>query len=344
MFPSIEEIKQAISNPKNLSVPGLAGYSPVPGLLGPEQYAGGFSVVFPFTNGQYKKALRVWHKEIPEIKKRTSVISSYISSLKNVPYFVSYEYVNNGIKFDSGLTQDVVMMDWIEGLTLKDFIDSLIHSKLDNNKKKNELNKLFASFLKMFMNLHEYKISHGDLQHGNIIVKDVEHLTLIDYDSLYVPTMGVSTPQITAGISGYQHPLRKSNTTANERNDYFSELIILTSILALSEDISVWDDMSLMDDDYSFVFNEKDYHTFEHSTIFQRLNRGSVALSSLLKEISIYLKAKTIQEIEPIEKILQRLGLDTLISNESCYCIKCGYKFGYGDNYCIKCGTKRINV
>ena len=95
MLPSIEEIKNTISDPRNILVSRLNGYSPIPGLLGPEQYPGGFSIVFPFTNGRDKKALRIWHKEIPEIKKRTSQISSYLSQNTQLDYFIDYEYINN---------------------------------------------------------------------------------------------------------------------------------------------------------------------------------------------------------------------------------------------------------
>lgn len=344
MLPSIEEIKQTISDPRNISIPELVGYSPVPGLLGPEQYPGGFSVVFPFSNGKQKKALRVWHKEIPEIKKRTAIVSSYISSLKQLPYFVRYEYVNNGLRFKSGSTQDVVLMDWIEGCTLKDYIDNVIHSKSNKAIKQNELKKLMESFLKMFVNLHEYKISHGDLQHGNIIVQDSEHLLLIDYDSLYVPTMGTSIPQITFGLSGYQHPQRKNSVTTNEKNDYFSELIILTSILSISEDLTLWDDFSLMDDDYSFVFNAKDYEDFEQSKIYQRLSHCSSYLYQLLTTISDSLIVNSIQKLEPIENIVKRIGLNIVVHNVSYYCINCGHKFDYEDNYCINCGTKKIQA
>lgn len=342
MLPSIEEIKNTISDPRNILVNRLNGYSPIPGLLGPEQYPGGFSIVFPFTNGRDKKALRIWHKEIPEIKKRTAQISSYLSQNTQLDYFIDYEYINNAIRFASGIKLDAVLMDWGDGLTLKDYIDKLIHSNTDSKTKTDEIIELAKTFLELFSDLHKVHISHGDLQHGNILVTDSKEIKLIDYDSLYVPTMGNRISQVTAGLSGYQHPARSSSAYATEKNDYFSELIIITSLIYISEDINVWDDLSVMDDDYSLLFNAKDYRDFKNSIVFKRGISKTNSLKLLLEEVLIALDCADIESLSPIEDIIERVGLNWAIHGASGYCINCGSLFTIGDNYCTNCGTKRI--
>ena len=342
MLPSIEEIKNTISDPRNILVSRLNGYSPIPGLLGPEQYPGGFSIVFPFTNGRDKKALRIWHKEIPEIKKRTSQISSYLSQNTQLDYFIDYEYINNAIRFDTGIKLDAVLMDWGDGHTLKDYIDNLVHSNVDSQTKTSEIIELAKSILALFSDIHKVHISHGDLQHGNILVMDSKRIKLIDYDSLFVPTMGDKITQVTSGLSGYQHPSRSSSAYATEKNDYFSELIIITSLIYISEDINVWDDLSLMNDDYSLLFNAKDYRDFKNSMVFKRGISKSRILKLLLKEILIALDCADIESLSPIEEIIERVGLNWNIYSVGGYCINCGSLFTIGDNYCTNCGTKRI--
>ena len=66
----------------------------------------------------------------------------------------------------------------------------------------------------------------------------------------------------------FNNDYRMSKST--EKNDYFSELIIITSLIYISEDINVWDDLSVMDDDYSLLFNAKDYRDFKNSIVFKR--------------------------------------------------------------------------
>lgn len=342
MLPSIEEIKNTISDPRNILVNRLNGYSPIPGLLGPEQYPGGFSIVFPFTNGRDKKALRIWHKEIPEIKKRTAQISSYLSQNTQLDYFIDYEYINNAIRFASGIKLDAVLMDWGDGLTLKDYIDNIVHSNTDSKTKTSEIIELAKSFYALFADLHKVHISHGDLQHGNILVSDSKRIKLIDYDSLFVPTMGNKITQVTSGLSGYQHPARSSSAYATEKNDYFSELIIITSLIYISEDINVWDDLSVMDDDYSLLFNAKDYRDFKNSIVFKRGISKTNSLKLLLEEVLIALDCADMESLSPIEDIIERVGLNWTIHSASGYCINCGSLFTIGDNYCTNCGTKRI--
>lgn len=341
ILPTIEEIKTAISNPEKLRIPQLTGFMPVPGLLGPKQYAGGFSVVFPFVSGNQKKALRVWHKEIANIRKRTEQIASTLSSL-NLPYFVNYEYISNGIIINDHVSLDVVVMDWVEGETLKEYINSIITSNKTSEYKREELQKLAQSFFALFLDMHKEGLSHGDLQHGNIIVKDANNLILIDYDSLYVPSMGEKNEQITTGLSGYQHPLRYQSKYANEKNDYFSELIIIVSLIYLSENLNIWEENSLMDEDYSLIFTERDFQDFSNCKLYQNANEASPLLCDLLKEVCAALSASSIQDLSPIEEIAFRNGLDWDHTTKSIYCILCGHPFEEEDIYCTNCGSKRI--
>ena len=343
MLPTIEEIKKTIVFPNSILIPELQGYTPLPGLLGPLQYSGGFSVVFPFSNGTDTKALRIWHKEIPQIHQRTIAVSSFLSSLNDISYFVNYRYIPNCVRFSPSVLLDAVLMDWVDGETLKDYINDVILSdSLLTSQKQDALKKLSTEFYKMFKVLHHNHVSHGDLQHGNIIIQSSNQIRLLDYDSFYVPSLGNSTPQVTTGFSGYQHPARFKSRFSSEKDDYFSELIIITSLLALSEDLSLWNDFSIIDNEYSLLFTSRDFSSFPESAIYKRLQHCTDAVKELLMEIERFLKIGEINRLSPIEEVLSRHHLLQLFDSEKdVFCIKCGTRYLQGDNYCIICGNQR---
>ena len=90
-------------------------------------------------------------------------------------------YVQNAIMTARGM-RPAIVMDWVEADSLEKYIGS-------NIDRPAVLMELANDFLRMTTALHKSGISHGDLQHGNIIVRFNGELTLVDYDSMYVPGM-----------------------------------------------------------------------------------------------------------------------------------------------------------
>ena len=269
-LPTIETIKNTIEKEYSTAIhdPKLAGYRPLPGLLGPLFYPGGFGVVFPMVNASnHKYAFRVWHKEIPGIKERTGKISAFLKT-QHLPYFVEFDYVTGGltVRDDQGpRTVDTVRMDWVEGENLHEFISS---AKEDCTVQefKSRMRTLAGNFKKMFQDLHQCGISHGDLQHGNVVILPDLSIKLVDYDSVYVPSIA-GEKQITVGLSGYQHPSRKSRCDeAAVYDDYFSELIIYSGLLVLSVNPDFWPDNEEEIDNFSFLLTEKDFEDIARET------------------------------------------------------------------------------
>lgn len=267
-LPTIESIKTTIEKYHDTSIHDtkLMGYKPIPGLLGPMFYPGGFGVVFPLENANgHKYAFRVWHKEIKGIRERTNKIAQYLKKL-NMPYFVEFDYVSNGLTVeddDGQQSVDTVRMDWVEGDNLHDFITN---SKEDDSEVdfKNKMRNLASNFKNMFRDLHIAGISHGDLQHGNVVIKEDLSIKLVDYDSVYVPTIQ-GEEQITSGLTGYQHPIRKTTCTqAAPYDDYFSELIIYSGLIALSIKPELWPDDEEEIDNFSFLFTENDFDDIQN--------------------------------------------------------------------------------
>ena len=166
---------------------------------------------------------------------------------------------------DGVQTVDTVRMDWVEGDNLHDFITNTKEND-STIEFKRKMRELAMNFKTMFKDLHQAGISHGDLQHGNVVIKDDLSIKLVDYDSVFVPTISGET-QITSGLTGYQHPSRKGSCTeASACDDYFSELIIYSGLLALSLKPELWPDDEEEIDNFSFLFTEKDFECIVNDT------------------------------------------------------------------------------
>ena len=264
-------------------------------------YTGGFSTVFPIDVVYNNYALRCWYKEIGDSKNRYEKIDDYLKQVQ-LPYFVGFEYVPEGILID-GKKWPITRMEWVNGETLRDFIEHNLH---DPN--------IFAivadEFQKMFESLHVHNISHGDLQSGNIMLrkngKDIS-IKLIDYDSLFVPALrGHKSP--TPGLPEYQHPSR--NDICDEKMDYFSELVIYLSFLSLSENTKLWNECKGKTEK-GLLFSGDDLENPGQSDIFKELDSLSPEIQKLTATLKDYCAITSIDQLQPLEAILPKPDFNT---------------------------------
>jgi len=293
-YPSRTDIVTAMSNPKvSYKSNELIGGSIIHKGSRVIQYSGGFTTVFPFISSNGKKmAVRLWIADIGDAKKRSLKISEYLKHL-NSKYFVNFEYLENAILIN-GQFYPVVIMDWIEGHTLKDYINTYIS---DSPK----LLCLSDRFRKMVLFFHQQNIAHGDLQHGNILVKPDGELVVIDYDSMYVePLYGMQ--DIIKGLPGYQHPKRRSNKLVDFRLDYFSELVIFLSILIFAKEPPLWEDYYETED---LLFSISDFEKPSFSPLINRfLNDKDAIISELTKKLVEELAVDDLKQLHPLEENL----------------------------------------
>jgi serine/threonine protein kinase len=255
----------------------------------PVKYTGGFCIVFPYMANGKKYAVRCWHAYLEGAEERTRIIAKALHQI-NLPYFVGFEYVNNGIITTRG-PQPIVVMDWVNAKPLKKFIS-------ENLRDSTCLNALAKSFADMVKDLHAHNISHGDLQHGNIMVKDDGSLVLVDYDSMFVPELQGWTDEI-SGLAGYQHPARWNNKKLTPKADYFSELAIYTSLKALAELPDLWNDLDMEDTD-TMLFSSEDIRSGGTTPIFHILESTS-SCQNLSTKMKDFLARETIEDLEPLE-------------------------------------------
>ena len=309
-LPTKTQISDAIENIDNVLDPKLVGFKTIDGIFGAEMYCGGFCMVYPLENSIGKKyAFRLWHQEIDGIKERIKKIATYLNSINN-PYFVEFEYIDNALNVpDTSRAQqiDAIRMDWVSGQNLIGYIDSVINGDDTPTKKKQTIIELAEKFKAMVVCLHDNHISHGDLQHGNIMVTSDNQLKLVDYDSVCVPTF-TNEVQVTSGLVGYQHPCRKNlNLIASEKDDYFSEYIIYASLLAYAEDMTLWepiDDEDNPRDEYSLLFKESDLLNPVQSQLFNDLRKyNNSTLNQLLDVLTTVLNQSDCSQLQPLESL-----------------------------------------
>lgn len=257
------------------------------------KYSGGFCVVFPYQTPNKKYAVRLWHAEVSDAKRRTQLISDALKKA-NLPYFVGFEFYEDGIMTTQGM-QPLVAMDWVDAQPLKKFLANHI-------TESHVINEIAENFKKMVADLHANHFSHGDLQHGNIMVKPDKSLILVDYDSMYTPNLK-GMPDEIKGLVGYQHEARWKNKKASEKADYFSELVIYTSLKALAKMPSLWEKLN-MEDTETLLFSGEDIQSHGKSNIFRELKSDS-ELAHLTKKLCDFMSKSSIDELSPLEEAIE---------------------------------------
>lgn len=295
-MPTIPDIRTSVENKNNL----VLDSHPRNGVFRTDSrnrlvaYAGGFTVVFPYVSSNGEKwALRCWHADIANLKRHFEVLSDELHKLR-LPYFCDFIYTEKGINVN-GKIYPITRMRWIDGDNLKVFL-------CNHKNEKERLKKLASNFLKMVQCLHQHNIAHGDLQHGNVLVDKSDKLFLIDYDSAYVPAL-IGQKDFISGLKGYQHPNRERNINASEKLDFFSELIIYISILAIANNPSLADKYNLEKTEH-LLFSREDFSNLEYSSIYQDLKALKGKFPKLLQILKDYLKKSDINELTPFDQIL----------------------------------------
>lgn len=293
-LPSCEDYEISINVPRLVKSSKLSCGHVEKNAIGTTiNYVGGFCIVFPYikSNGE-KIAVRCWIASVENAQERTRRIAEKLKEIK-LPYFVNFEYEPNGVATNFGV-QPIVLMDWVNAQSLKEYIKSHL-------KESDVIRSLADAFMQMAKELHAAGVSHGDLQHGNIMVNADGSLILVDYDSMYVPSLEGYADEI-KGLVGYQHPARWENCKCSPKADYFSELVIYTSLIALAVFPELWEELKIEDSE-TLIFSANDISSGGASAIFQKLD-SNPELKVLSEAIKRALSFKSIDELKPLEEAI----------------------------------------
>jgi serine/threonine protein kinase len=215
-------------------------------LLGlPLAYTGTFTTTFRLKHNSTEWAVRCFTRPIDRIAERYGAIARYLDRAQH-PYFARVKYDEKGIHVN-GSWYPIVKMEWVNGLTLNDFVDASLGERA-------KLEQLANEFLLLTDKLHELQIAHGDLQHGNIIIGE-NGIRLVDYDGLYVEELSEGYEAADVGHENYQHPKRRQQDF-DPSLDRFSSIVIYVALRALAQDSTLW---KRFDDGENLLFVRNDF-------------------------------------------------------------------------------------
>jgi len=234
LWPTPQDYNEAIQNPRSsFADPDLRRGAADRNKLGiPQAITGNFATVYRVRTGKEVHAVRCFLRNIPDQQERYELISQHLVSAK-LPQAVEFAFIDQGIRVN-GAWHPILKMDWVVGMTLAEYVGR----HLDDRRA---LNRLAERFLELLDDLRTRQIAHGDLQHGNLLVVDGHtgpSLRLIDYDGMWVPALdGRESNEL--GHPNYQHPSR-TRQDYGQTLDSFSAWVILSSLVAVRADSSLW--------------------------------------------------------------------------------------------------------
>jgi predicted Ser/Thr protein kinase len=351
----IKKVRKSIKDSLNiLHEETRSVYEPIVDPIRPSSFvysSGQFCVAFKMQNKKnkdIKRCYRIWNTIIPDSQERYALFFSYLKEA-NMEYFLNFEYVPEALNIpDEGKKLPGVVMEWIDdGKILSKFLKE----EWPGYYKFQRIN-VIRNFYEMCYRLRERGIAHGDLSCNNILVMKDGSIRLLDYDSLFVSSMGNNYNQTTQGTKGFQHPERfnqpADSLKATIDDDNFSQLVIAASLwIAFFSPVEVnYFDESHLSFEQSDLENINTLHNsrawkelVKWSKTFNHLISLSEGLESISRPLSNVpgltscMKSDT-QLIRDFPSVLT----NRLIRSEG-YCSSCGQKNQLGfDKLCCHCG------
>jgi hypothetical protein len=238
-------------------------------------------------------AIRCFLRPISDHAERYEAISRHLRKVR-LRYDVDFQFLKQGIQIGSSWFP-IVKMQWAEG----DLLHSYIEKQLPYPWF---LEHLRAKWVTLVRELEAARIAHGDLQHGNILVRDGS-IQLVDYDGMWVPALKGRHATET-GHRAYQHPERSEQDYGQEL-DRFSALVIYLSLAALAQDTTLWERFHTGD---NLIFVREDFEQVGRSAIWQELRRiGSARIDQLAAALATMLQQPPMQA-SSLDSVLNNLA------------------------------------
>ena len=251
--------------------------TPVANQLGlPRPLCGTFASVYELASGRRRWAVKCFLRNTPNLQQRYARISEHLRYSPRLRYFVTFEYQPGGILV-RGKSFPLVKMEWVKGRQLNTFIEQ-------NLSRPRVLAKLKKRWGRLLTDLQSVHIAHGDLQHGNVLVRPNGDLRLIDYDGMWVPTLGGQEGNET-GHPDYQNPGR-TQKDFHAGIDEFSDAVIQIAICALRREPSLWEKYNNGD---NLLFRREDFLNPRSSSLIADL--GALGDHEITEKLEFVIEA-----------------------------------------------------
>ena len=231
-YPAAGDYYKAVQAPARVfTVPKLQAAEFVWDSLGPTLARGSSAVVFQASVEGRPQALRCYIRNDASSRDRYSALDAYLATQDLRPYVSGTTWLDGAIQVNRA-TWPVLTMDWIDGRTLNEYVDFLVASS-----NAAALTTLAAKWRELVALLQNREFTHGDLQHGNIMVDQEGRLRLVDFNGVWIRQLAGQSPPTEFGHPNYQHPLQH---VWGRWLDTFSALVIYLSLVALGKDPALW--------------------------------------------------------------------------------------------------------
>ncbi len=263
-WPQASEFQDAVQDPGSFADPELRAAELATNHQGlPRVASGQYGVVYQFraTDGR-RWAVKCFTKQVASRAERYRKLSQHLAQAR-LNFLIDFEYLDPGIQV-KGQWYPILKMQWVEGQRLNGFVADRLGQPV--------VEKLIGMWLKVSQMLREAKVTHADLQHGNVLLVPAAEgrvsLKLVDYDGMYLPSLaGIASGEV--GHPAYQHPERLSTGHYGPEVDRFSHLVIYTALQALlARGRSLWDTHNQGD---NLLFAQSDFAAPDRSKLLRDL-------------------------------------------------------------------------
>ena len=257
-LPSPVDYTDAVANPRVVFLDPILAASKIrtSGMGMPIAASGGFALTFDASTSQGRFAVRCFHKHAEHLQDRYAAISRFITA-NPTGFLADVDYQRQGIRV-LGATYPLVKMRWIEGERLDAWLE-------DRSTDSRAVAKVRSSLNAAATELQRMGVAHGDLQHGNILIRPTGDVTLVDYDGMYLsPLEKLGTAEY--GHRNYQHPKRMNRYDASL--DVFSAFLIDLSLRAIERQPSLF---ARFGEGENLLFSARDFLSPAGSPVFSLL-------------------------------------------------------------------------
>ena len=233
----------------------------------PMMSSGNFAAVFKMQdeNGNFF-ALKCFLKDQPNRNESYKKIAEELEFASS-NFLIKFKYLEKELFVYSKNCKEnefpVLIMDWVEGTTL----DNYIRENISDTYK---LDTLSYQFSRLSIWLASQPFAHGDLKPDNIMVREDGSLVLIDYDGMFVPSMqGEKSREL--GTPDFRHPLRTEDMF-DEHIDDFALASILLSLKAIALQPDLLDKYGAKD---RLLLSTADYRNISECKILKEIYPSS---------------------------------------------------------------------
>jgi hypothetical protein len=287
-WPVSQDYNEAVQSPQTAFAEAeLRGGEPVRNPLGiPMPCSGNFADVYQLQGASGARwALKCFTRHVPGLQERYHQISKHLADTR-LPFTVDFQYLAQGIRIGDQW-YPILKMQWVEGQLLNEFVRA-------NLDRPALLEALAQIWQRMARRLHDSRVAHADLQHGNIILvpgSKVNALAgkLIDYDGMWVPALAQSKSG-EVGHPNYQHPQRLRDEVYSAEVDRLPVLAIASALRCLAvAGRQLWD---RHDNGDNLLFREADLAQPDRSVLLRELwNIADPAAHALVGHLALGLTA-----------------------------------------------------